>query len=315
VIEVSDLAKYYGDLTAVENLTFRAEKGEILGFLGPNGAGKTTTMRMLTCYLPPSGGRASVAGFDVVDESMEVRKRIGYLPEQPPVYNDMTVQAYLRFVAKIKGVSSAGLKGAVDGVMEKVGLTDRRDSVIGHLSKGYRQRVGLGQALVHEPDVLILDEPTVGLDPNQIIEIREVIKGLKGEHTIILSTHILSEVSMTCEKVVIINNGRIVGEGTPESLTAQMREGEVVRAQISGPRESVEGVLRSIGGVVDVVPEGAAEEGDDQVYVVSSQPDQDIREQLVRKVVENGFALRELRPLDITLEEVFRRLTTEEVAV
>ena len=315
MIEVSDLAKYYGDFTAVENLTFRAEKGEILGFLGPNGAGKTTTMRMLTCYLPPSGGRASVAGFDVVDESMEVRKRIGYLPEQPPVYNDMTVQAYLRFVAKIKGVSSAGLKGAVDGVMEKVGLTDRRDSVIGHLSKGYRQRVGLGQALVHDPDVLILDEPTVGLDPNQIIEIREVIKGLKGDHTIILSTHILSEVSMTCEKVVIINNGRIVGEGTPESLTAQMREGEVLRAQISGPRESVEGVLRSIVGVVDVVSEGAAEEGDDQVYVVSSQSDQDIREQLVRKLVENGFALRELRPLDITLEEVFRRLTTEEVAV
>ncbi|MBN98256.1 MAG: MFS transporter [Gemmatimonadetes bacterium] len=315
MIEVSELAKYYGDFTAVENVTFRAEKGEILGFLGPNGAGKTTTMRMLTCFLPPSGGRASVAGFDVVDESMEVRKRIGYLPEQPPVYNDMTVQSYLRFVAKIKGVSSAGLKGAVDGVMEKVGLTDRRDSVIGHLSKGYRQRVGLGQALVHEPDVLILDEPTVGLDPNQIIEIREVIKGLKGDHTIILSTHILSEVSMTCEKVVIINNGRIVGEGTPESLTAQMREGEVLRAQISGPTESVEGVLRSIEGVVDVVLEGAAEADGDQVYLVTSQPDRDIREQLVRKLVENGFALKELRALDITLEEVFRRLTTEEVVV
>ena len=275
MIEVSDLSKFYGDLTAIENISFKAEKGEILGFLGPNGAGKTTTMRILTCYLPPSGGRASVAGFDVVEESLEVRKRIGYLPEQPPLYNDMTVHAYLRFVAKIKGVPSARLNSQVDQVMEKVALTDRRGWVIGHLSKGYRQRVGLGQALVHEPDVLILDEPTVGLDPKQIIEIREVIKGLGGEHTIILSTHILPEVSMTCEKVVIINNGRIAGEGTPESLVAQLREGEVLRVQISGPRERVQELISGMDGVLDVVPERADEDGDDYVYVVSSQPNLD----------------------------------------
>tara|TARA_Y100000588_G_scaffold212507_1_gene226586 strand:- start:1476 stop:2420 length:945 start_codon:yes stop_codon:yes gene_type:complete len=313
VIEVSDLSKYYGDLAAIENVSFSAEPGQILGFLGPNGAGKTTTMRILTCFLPASSGSARVAGYDVVEESMEVRRRIGYLPEQPPVYNDMTVRAYLRFVAKIKGVPAARLNGQVDGVMEKTALTDRRESVIGHLSKGYRQRVGLAQALVHEPDVLILDEPTVGLDPKQIIEIREVIKSLGGEHTIILSTHILPEVSMTCEKVVIINNGRIVGEGTPDSLIAQLQEGDVLRAQIAGPREQVRPLLKEIAGVLEVVAEGEGE-GDDQVYVVSSQPGLDVRADLVKKVIDGGFALRELRSLDMTLEDIFLRLTTEEVS-
>ncbi len=313
MIEVSDLSKYYGDLAAIENVSFSAEPGQILGFLGPNGAGKTTTMRILTCFLPASSGSARVAGYDVVEESMEVRRRIGYLPEQPPVYNDMTVRAYLRFVAKIKGVPAARLNGQVDGVMEKTALTDRRESVIGHLSKGYRQRVGLAQALVHEPDVLILDEPTVGLDPKQIIEIREVIKSLGGEHTIILSTHILPEVSMTCEKVVIINNGRIVGEGTPDSLIAQLQEGDVLRAQIAGPREQVRPLLKEIAGVLEVVAEGEGE-GDDQVYVVSSQPGLDVRADLVKKVIDGGFALRELRSLDMTLEDIFLRLTTEEVS-
>ena len=198
MIEVRELSKYYGDLAAVEQISFKAEKGEILGFLGPNGAGKTTTMRMLTCYLPPTSGSAKVAGYDVVEESLEARRRIGYLPELPPVYADMTVRGYLRFVAKIKGVPNAQLNGRIDDTMEKTGVTHVQGSVIGHLSKGYRQRVGLAQALVHNPEVLILDEPTVGLDPKQIIEIRQVIKNLGGEHTIILSTHILPEVSMTC---------------------------------------------------------------------------------------------------------------------
>lgn len=313
MIEVNDLSKHYGDLAAIENVSFSAEPGQILGFLGPNGAGKTTTMRILTCFLPASSGSARVAGYDVVEESMEVRRRIGYLPEQPPVYNDMTVRAYLRFVAKIKGVPKARLNGQVDGVMEKTALTDRSESVIGHLSKGYRQRVGLAQALVHEPDVLILDEPTVGLDPKQIIEIREVIKSLGGEHTIILSTHILPEVSMTCEKVVIINNGRIVGEGTPDSLIAQLQEGDVLRAQIAGPREQVRSLLKEIAGVLEVVAEGEGE-GDDQVYVVSSQPGLDVRADLVKRVTDGGFALRELRSLDMTLEDIFLRLTTEEVS-
>ena len=187
MIEVRELSKYYGDVAAVEDVSFRVEKGEILGFLGPNGAGKTTTMRMLTCYLPPSSGSASIAGYDVVEDSMEVRRRIGYLPEHPPLYTDMTVRAYLHFVARIKGISSADLKGRIGEVMEKTGTTGVRDTVIGHLSKGFRQRVGLAQALVHNPDVLILDEPTVGLDPKQIIEIRETIKGLAGDHTVILA--------------------------------------------------------------------------------------------------------------------------------
>ena len=310
MIEVSELSKHYGDVVAVENISFKAEKGVILGFLGPNGAGKTTTMRMLTCYLPPSHGEAKVAGFDIVEESMEVRKRIGYLPEQPPVYHDMTVGFYLRFVAKIKGVPGQTLNSRLDDTMEKTGIAHHRDTVIGHLSKGYRQRVGLAQALVHEPEVLILDEPTVGLDPKQIIEIREVIKGLGGDHTVILSTHILSEVSMTCGQLVIINNGRIAGEGTPESLMAQLKEGEVLRAHIDGPNTAVREMIARIDGVLDVSQEPGSEEG---IFLVTSLPGQDVRDALTRQVVEDGFSLRELRPLDMTLEDIFLSLTSEEV--
>ena len=309
MIEVRELSKYYGDVVAVENVSFSVEKGDILGFLGPNGAGKTTTMRMLTCYLPPSQGEAKVAGFDIFEESMEVRKRIGYLPEQPPLYHDMTVNAYLRFVAKIKGVPSAALNSQIDDTMEKTGIAHHRHTVIGHLSKGYRQRVGLAQALVHEPEVLILDEPTVGLDPKQIIEIREVIKGLGGDHTVILSTHILPEVSMTCGQLAIINNGRIAGQGTPESLMAQLKEGEVLRAHIDGPSEQVLGMIGQLAGVLEV--EAGGEEG---AYVVTSSPGADVRDDLTRKVVESGFSLRELRPLDMTLEDIFLSLTSEEVA-
>ena len=309
MIEVSHLSKQYGDVVAVEDVSFRAEKGVILGFLGPNGAGKTTTMRMLTCYLPPSSGEAKVAGFDILEESMEVRKRIGYLPEQPPVYHDMTVGAYLRFVAKIKGVSSAHLNSRLDDTMEKTGVAHHRDTVIGHLSKGYRQRVGLAQALVHEPDVLILDEPTVGLDPKQIIEIREVIKGLGGDHTVILSTHILPEVSMTCSQLVIINNGRIAGEGTPESLMAQLKEGEVLRAHIDGPADQINDILQGLEGVLDV-----SSESGEGIYIVTSAPGQDVRDALTKQVVDGGFSLRELRPLDMTLEDIFLSLTSEEVA-
>ncbi len=309
MIEVSHLSKQYGDVVAVEDVSFRAEKGVILGFLGPNGAGKTTTMRMLTCYLPPSSGEAKVAGFDILEESMEVRKRIGYLPEQPPVYHDMTVGAYLRFVAKIKGVPGPQLNGRLDDTMEKTGIAHHRDTVIGHLSKGYRQRVGLAQALVHEPDVLILDEPTVGLDPKQIIEIREVIKGLGGDHTVILSTHILPEVSMTCSQLVIINNGRIAGEGTPESLMAQLKEGEVLRAHIDGPTDEIRAMLQGLEGVLDV-----SSEPGEGIYLVTSAPGQDVRDALTKQVVDGGYSLRELRPLDMTLEDIFLSLTSEEVA-
>jgi len=309
LIEVNDLAKHYGEIVAVEGVSFGVSKGSILGFLGPNGAGKTTTMRMLTCFLPPTSGTARVAGFDVVEESMEVRRRIGYLPEQPPLYLDMTVKSYLRFIARIKGIESASISHAIDETMEKTGIAHHQQTVISHLSKGYKQRVGLAQALVHNPDVLILDEPTVGLDPKQIIEIREVIKGLAGDHTVILSTHILSEVSMTCDKIVIINNGRIAGQGTPESLIDQLKDGDVLRAVITGPPEDVLAQVQSMEGVLDVVNES------EEVYLITSAPGVDIRDILTRNVIDQGFSLRELRPLDMTLEDIFLRLTTEEVAV
>jgi len=313
VIEVDQLSKEYGDVTAVDGVSFRAERGQILGFLGPNGAGKTTTMRMLTCYLPPSAGTASVDGYDVVDESMEVRRRIGYLPESPPVYMDMTVDAYLGFVARIKGVPTNQMRARIDETMEKTGVVHVRSNVIGHLSKGYRQRVGLAQALVHNPSVLILDEPTVGLDPKQIIEIREVIKSLRGEHTIVLSTHILPEVSMTCEKVVIISQGRIVGEGSPESLTAQLKESDVLHAQVLGPVEAVGEALRSIDGVLDARQEGDDSQADS--WVISVTPGQDVRDAVSRAIIDGGFSLRELRSQDMSLEDIFLRLTTEETTV
>ena len=312
MIEVRELSKHYGEVTAIEDVTFRAETGQILGFLGPNGAGKTTTMRIVTCYLPPSSGTATIDGFDVLEESMEVRRRIGYLPELPPLYSDMTVEAYLGFVARIKGVPSAVLSSRIDETMEKTGVAHVRRSLIGHLSKGYRQRVGLAQALVHNPSVLILDEPTVGLDPKQIIEIREMIKSLRGDHTIVLSTHILPEVSMTCEKVVIIDKGRIVGEGSPESLTEQLKEGELLRARVAGPREDVLGLVQGIPGVLEVKEEsGDGSAADEGVYVVTAAPGQDLRDPLAKAVVDGGYGLRELRSLDMTLEDIFLRLTSE----
>jgi len=312
VIEVNDLSKYYGDVAAVGHVSFRAEKGEILGFLGPNGAGKTTTMRVLTCYLPPSGGSATVAGFDVVEESMEVRRRIGYLPEHPPLYNDMTVRSFLRFVGRIKGIPGAELNSCLDATMEKTGIAHVQNTVIGHLSKGYKQRVGMAQSLVHNPEVLVLDEPPIGLDPKQIIEIRQLIKELGGDHTVILSTHILPEVSMTCDKIVIINNGRIAGEGTPESLMAQLKEGESLQAHISGPQDQVRELLRGIDAVLEVAVEEGGDGETEGVYTVTVGPGQDVRDEVARRVVNRGFGLRELRPLDMTLEDIFLRLTTEE---
>ncbi len=304
MIEVRELAKHYGDVAAVQGITFEAHKGEILGFLGPNGAGKTTTMRIITGYLPPTAGTATVAGFDVVEESMEVRRRIGYLPELPPLYPDMTVESYLRFVAKIKAVPSSRIRERLEETMERTAVTHVRNTVIGHLSKGYRQRVGLAQALVHDPEVLVLDEPTAGLDPKQIIEIRELITGLGGDRTVILSTHILPEVSMTCEKVVIISNGQIVGSGTPQSLTAQLGEGETLLAQIAGPQAEVKQLVSTVNGVVDVQTEG------EQAFLVTTAPGSDVRDQLASAVVGAGYGLRELRSQEVKLEDIFLKLTT-----
>ncbi|HMC43091.1 MAG TPA: ABC transporter ATP-binding protein, partial [Acidimicrobiales bacterium] len=248
MIEVDNLTKRYGRTTAVDGISFVVKKGEILGFLGPNGAGKTTTMRILTCYLPPTEGTARVAGHDVFEEPLEVKRRVGYIPESPPLYPDMDVETFLDFCAKIKGVAKAQRRARVDAATEKCRVGEVRKTLIGRLSKGYRQRVGLAQAILNDPEVLILDEPTAGLDPKQIIETRELIKGLGGEHTIILSTHILPEVSMTCGRVVIINKGRVVAEDTPENLTHRLQGAATVRLEVRGDESGLEAALGAVPG-------------------------------------------------------------------
>ena len=309
MIEVRELSKYYGEVVAVENVSFRVEKGQILGFLGPNGAGKTTTMRVLTCYLPPSAGSVQVAGYDVVEESMEVRRRIGYLPEQPPLYLDMSVADYLRFVAKIKGVPSARLQSRLDETMERTGIAPVHNTVIGHLSKGYKQRVGLAQALVHNPEILVLDEPTIGLDPKQIIEIRQLIKGLGGTHTVILSTHILPEVSMVCERVIIIHEGRVVAIDRPGNLSERLRGTERIEMDIRGPVAQVMTALRNIRGVREVTRTGS---GDVVSYNVESVHGADLREQIATLVAQKGWGLLRLQPVYMSLEDIFLRLTAKE---
>src|SRR3989442_4535441 len=249
MIEVENLTKRYGRTTAVDGISFRVQKGEILGFLGPNGAGKTTTMRILTCYLPPTEGTARVAGYDVSQAPLEVKRRVGYIPETPPLYPDMSVREFLAFCAKIKGVGAKERRAKIDDVIGKTRVDDVAGTLIGKLSKGYRQRVGLAQAILNNPDVLILDEPTAGLDPKQIIETRELIKGLGGEHTIVLSTHILPEVEMTCGRVVIINKGRVVAEDTPENLTRRLRGAGALRLEVRGEEAPVLEALRAVPGV------------------------------------------------------------------
>jgi len=261
LIQVKDLTKSFGERTAVDHVSFVVNRGEILGFLGPNGAGKTTTMRILTGFLPATSGTAQVAGFDVFNDSLEVRKRIGYLPENPPLYLDMSVSAYLDFVARIKNVPAEKRQARVDDAMAKTNITDKRHELIKRLSRGYKQRVGLAQALVHDPEVIILDEPTVGLDPKQIIEVRHLIKGLAGSHTIILSTHILPEVSMTCDRVVIINRGRIAAIDTPANLTQQLKGGQNVLLEVAADQNAVSAAVREIPGVRKVTAEPAGGKG------------------------------------------------------
>src|SRR5690348_1073079 len=258
LIEVKDLTKSFGAVTAVDHITFSVNKGEILGFLGPNGAGKTTTMRILTGFIPATGGTATVAGFDSFEDSMEVRRRIGYLPENPPVYYDMRVGAYLDFVARIKNVPPEKRADRVSAALAMAKIEDKRDEIVKRLSRGYRQRVGLAQALIHDPDVIVLDEPTAGLDPKQIIEVRHLIKNLAGSHTIILSTHILPEVSMTCDRVVIINHGKIVAEDTPENLTLQLKGGGRIRVEAQAPEKAMRDALSQIAGVKNVTTEPLA---------------------------------------------------------
>ncbi len=310
MIEVENLTKVYNQHRAVDGISFRVEKGEILGFLGPNGAGKTTTMRILTCYMPATEGTARVAGYDVFEESIDVRRRIGYLPESPPLYPEMTVNSYLNFVARIKGVPSARRRSSVDDVMQKCSIGDVGRRIIGKLSKGYKQRVGLAQALLNNPEVLILDEPTIGLDPKQIFEVRSLIKNLAGEHTVVLSTHILPEVSMTCSRVVIIDRGKVVAQDTPQGLTNQMKGAERIALQIDGPREAVLEKLRSIDGVLSV--QAGDGQGPAADYTVECRLESDLRSALAQAVVSQGWGLLELRGISLSLEDVFINLVTRE---
>src|SRR6516162_9347361 len=316
MIKVEGLTKRYARNVAVDHISFEVTKGQIVGFLGPNGAGKTTTMRMLTCFMPPTDGTAEVAGFDVLEKPMEVKKRIGYLPESPPVYPEMEVIEYLDFVGRIKGVEKSGLAKRIDDVMEICAIGDARTREIGKLSKGYRQRVGLAQAILHNPDVLILDEPTAGLDPHQIIETRDLIKSLAGNHTIILSTHILSEVEQTCERVIIIAKGRLVATDTVANLTSRLRGSETVAVQVTPPAaaeditqftQSVQRKLEQVSGVSRVMHKESKEGRVD--FTVESLQGRLIRPELARAVVESGWNLNELHAVGLSLEEIFLELT------
>ncbi|MEJ5223495.1 MAG: ATP-binding cassette domain-containing protein [Anaerolineales bacterium] len=304
MIRVSGLTKDYGARRAIDNLTFDANQGEIVGFLGPNGAGKTTTMRILTGYMPPSAGQATVAGYDVVTESLEVRKRVGYLPETVPLYTDMTVYDYLKFMADLRHLPNA--EEIVYETLEMVKLDERAEGYIGNLSKGMRQRVGLAQALLHRPEVLILDEPTIGLDPVQIIEVRNVIREIGKERTVLLSTHILSEAQQLCDRVLIINKGKIVAEDTPQALQARLQGGQthVLRVRADAPKAAE--AIRSVAGItgITVLDDGGVEFRQDG--------EQDLRPEVARAVIAAGLDLLELRSTNLSLEDIFLELTREE---
>ncbi len=319
MIEVENLSKVYGTFAAIRDVSFRVESGEIMGFLGPNGAGKTTSMRILSGYLPATSGQARVAGHDVIEESMAVRQRIGYLPETPPLYTEMTVEDYLAFVARLKKVSPGDRDTQVERAIDRCNLEEKRDVLIRKLSKGFRQRVGLAQALVHDPPVIILDEPTVGLDPKQIIEVRNLIKSLAGDHTIILSTHILPEVSMTCDRVVIINRGQVVATGTPGELTDQLQGGQQVEIQLEGEEASIRSTLDAIPDleILDLAVIEPGQTSDPQqsrwMLKVKSRASTDrwIRE-LATALVQAGAGIYEMRRTGASLEEIFLELTTQE---
>jgi len=310
MIQVDNLTKRYGPVTAIQDVSFNVDKGRIVGFLGPNGAGKSTTMKILSCFMPATGGTARVAGYDVFSQSLEVRQRIGYLPENAPLYPDLSVASYLDFVAEIKGVGRGERRGRVADVMERCFVTDMQNRLIGKLSKGYRQRVGLAQALLGDPEVLILDEPTIGLDPRQIAEIRSLIRSLAGQHTVILSTHILPEVSMVCDGIIIINHGRIVAQGTESELVQQVFPTARVEVRVAKTSGDVAEALRAVAGVVAVEPlasrDGAAG------FVVESEHGRDVRGELVRLVTGRGWELQELHQVGMSLEEVFIRVVAGE---
>lgn len=307
MIEVENLTKRYGDYTAVKGISFVARPGQVTGFLGPNGAGKTTTMRMLTGFTPPTAGTAKVAGFDVFDQSMEVRKRVGYLPENVPLYRDMTARGYLMYVGEIRGVKNR--RTHADEALERVGLIDRAESRIRTLSKGMRQRVGLASALLHNPDVLILDEPTIGLDPNQVLELRKLVRELGRDHTLLFSTHILSEAEQVCDNVIIINQGRIVAQGSPIELRGQLERGGRVLVRLDVAPEQALPTILGVPGV------GTAQIEMDGIVVTPADIHVDPRPEVARAIVNRGWRLMELRPLAVNLEEIFLELTRHEASV
>jgi ABC-2 type transport system ATP-binding protein len=314
MITVTELTKRYARHTAVDQVSFEVQKGQIVGFLGPNGAGKTTTMRMLTCFLPPTSGVATVAGFDVLEQPFEVKKRIGYLPETPPLYPEMRTAEYLAFVGRLKGLSGTELSKRIDYVLDRCSAADVKDKLLGKLSKGYRQRVGLAQAVIHNPDVLILDEPTSGLDPKQINETRDLIKSLAGDHTIILSTHILPEVEQTCQYVLIINKGKLVAKDSVSNLQNRARGAESLLVEVAGRNGDVDSAaiqkrLEQIAGVSRVVFK--QKQQNRSAFEIESRKDGFARGDLARAIVESGWELNELRPTSMSLEEVFLQLTGE----
>ncbi len=306
MIDVEGLVKEYGTRRAIDGLTFHARRGEIVGFLGPNGAGKTTTMRILTGYMPPTEGRAAVAGFDVVADSLEVRRRVGYLPETVPLYPDMTVWDYLAFMGALRRLPN--LETRLETVLEQVGMEERAESYIAALSKGMRQRVGLAQALLHEPEVLILDEPTIGLDPAQVVEFRNLIREIGREHTVLLSTHILSEAQQLCNRILIINRGRIVAEDTPEGLQTRLQGGRQILIVVANPDEALLPRISALDGVLRVAPDG------ENALRVDARPGLDLRPALAQTLVQNGYELLELHQMGMSLEEIFLELTQETAA-
>ncbi|MBI2560584.1 MAG: ATP-binding cassette domain-containing protein [Planctomycetes bacterium] len=309
MIKVEHLTKSYANVLAVDDVSFEVGEGEIVGLLGPNGAGKTTTMRILTCFMPATSGTASVAGYDVFTDSLNVRKQIGYLPENVPLYPEMRVNEYLLFRAKLKKVPSKERNSRIQECLERCGIREVEKQIIGTLSKGYRQRVGLADTLLHDPKILILDEPTIGLDPNQIRQIRQLIKALGEKHTVLLSTHILPEVEMICGRVIIINRGKVVAMDTPSNLLTSLKGGATVHLEVAGKAERIKSALSAIPGVTKVL---GSENGDINNFVVEADGDKDIREDIFKCIVKNNWILYELRKEKASLEDIFHQITTQE---
>ena len=309
MIQATGLTHFYGPQPAIDEVTFNVKRGEILGFLGPNGAGKTTTMRILTGYMPPTHGQVTIGGHDVIKDSLEVRKLVGYLPETVPLYTEMPVTNYLRYMGSLRGMNNRDLKRRIPDVIELCRLNDYSKTIIGKLSKGYRQRVGIAQAILHEPELLVMDEPTIGIDPIQVVETRRLIQDLGKQQTVVLSSHILPEVSMGCERVLIIHQGHIVAEDTPENLAQTLQGVDQLQVEISGPPKEVTTALRTIEGVIDV---NHRNQPDREIYLIKSGEGLDLRDEISRVIVSNGWGLLSMQLMSMSLEDIFLRLTTDE---